>query len=271
MALAQKIAYNVIFNSVAKIISTILALISIGFMTRYLGAGGFGDYATVLAFFGLFGAVADLGLPTLLAREISRKDAPETNIIGNILALRIVSSLIVFLVAIIAVPFLPYAPELRFGIVLAAASFVFSSSSGLLNGIFQKRLAMFQVATADLLAKCLQLGLVIATVSFHWGFGGIISALLAYMIFNAGIVFVLSRRLVPFRLSFDFSFWKKFLRASLPVGMISIVSFAYFKADTIILSMLKGSADVGIYNAAYFRGWTNRQQNFLHINRPFRQ
>ena len=61
----------------------------------------------------------------------------------------------------------------------------------------------------------------------------------------------MSRYLVPFRLSVDIVFWKKFLQLSLPVGMISIVSFAYFKMDTILLSVLQGSSDVGIYNAAY--------------------
>jgi O-antigen/teichoic acid export membrane protein len=251
MPLARRIAYNVVFNSVAKILSTVLALVAIGFITRYLGTEGFGNYATVLAFFGLFGALADLGLASLLTREISRKDAPEETLVGKVFALRIASSSIVFALALIAVPFLPYTPELRFGIIVAAAAFVFASSSGVLNGLFQKRLAMFWVATVELLGKCLQLGLIIAAVSFDWGFGAIIIALLAYMVFNAGILLVISRRFLRFRLSFDIPFWKTFLRASLPIGLISIVSFAYFKMDTILLSVLQGSAEVGIYNAAY--------------------
>lgn len=251
MPLARRIAYNVVFNSVAKILSTVLALVAIGFITRYLGAEGFGNYATVLAFFGLFGALADLGLASLLTREISRKDASEDTLVGKVFALRIASSSIVFALALIAVPFLPYTPELRFGIIVAAAAFVFASSSGVLNGLFQKRLAMFWVATVELLGKCLQLGLIIAAVSFDWGFGAIIIALLAYMVFNAAILLLISRRFLRFRLSFDIPFWKTFLRASLPIGLISIVSFAYFKMDTILLSVLQGSAEVGIYNAAY--------------------
>ena len=251
MPLARRIAYNVVFNSVAKIASTVLALVAIGFITRYLGTEGFGNYATVLAFFGLFAALADFGLSPLLAREISRKDAPEQTIVGNIVALRIVSSSLVLGLALIATPFLPYDRELRLGIIIAAVAFVFASSSGILNGIFQKRLAMFEVATVEFLGKCLQLGIIVAAVSFDWGFGAIILALLAYMVFNAVLLFFLSQRLLPFRLSFDIPFWKNFLRESLPVGIISIVSFAYFKMDTILLSILQGSADVGIYNAAY--------------------
>lgn len=251
MPLARRIAYNVVFNSVAKIISTVLALLSIGFITRYLGKEGFGDYATVLAFFALFSALADLGLAPLLAREISREDAPEANIVGNVVALRLTSSFIVFAGALCAIPFFPYSEGLRTGIIVASAAFLFASSSGVLNGIFQKRLAMFKVAAVELVGKFLQLGIIILAVSLDWGFSAIIGSLLAYMVWNAISVFTLSRLAVPFRLSFDMRFWKEFLRESLPVGIISIVSFAYFKMDTILLSILKGSADVGIYNAAY--------------------
>lgn len=251
MPLARRIAYNVIFNSVAKIISTVLALVAIGFITRYLGTEGFGNYATVLAFFGLFSALADLGLAPLMAREISRKDASEEVIVSNVVTLRMVSSSIIFVGALLTIPFFPYSKDLQSGILLAAGSFFFASFSGVLNGIFQKRLAMFQVATVELAGKCLQLGIIISAVSFDWGFGAIISSLLAYMIFNALVILFLSRRFVSFHLSFDQIFWKNFLRESLPIGMISIVTFAYFKMDTILLSILQGSAEVGLYNAAY--------------------
>ena len=37
MAIARKIAYNVVFVATAKVLSTFLALVGIGFITRYLG------------------------------------------------------------------------------------------------------------------------------------------------------------------------------------------------------------------------------------------
>src|SRR5471030_1070047 len=128
MAIARKIAYNVVFNVITKILSTILALVGIGFITRYLGKEGFGDYSTVLAFFAFFGSVADLGLYTITAREISRQGADEEKILGNAFALRLISSIIVFLVTPVLVFFLPYSHDVKIGILIAAASFVFSST-----------------------------------------------------------------------------------------------------------------------------------------------
>ncbi len=251
MILAQKIAYNVIFNTVAKIASTILALISIGFITRYLGRSGFGDYATVLAFFSFFSAFFDLGLYSVATREISRKNANEKRIIGNVFALRLTSSLIVLIVAPILIIFLPYSNEVKNGILLISVAYIMASSYMVLNGVFQKNLRMDKVATTEFFGKVLQVGFIILAVKNNWGFTAIISSLLINMFFAFAVIVFLSRKYVEFRPIFDIDYWKKFLEMSFPMGASAIVTFLYFKMDTILLSILKGSEAVGIYNMAY--------------------
>lgn len=269
MALARKLAYNVVFNAFAKIGSTFLALVAIGFITRSLGKEGFGDYATVLTFFALFNSLADLGLQTVTAREISRADADEKKIIGNVMALRLSISLLLLAITPVALFFSSYSPELKWGIIIASAAFVFSSVSMVLNGIFQKHLAMDRVATIELIGKVIQISVIILVITHYGGFLwnadrsasqplppeafiGITSSLLAYMAFNALAIFWLSRRYVKFSLHFDRNYWKEFLGHSLPVGVMAIVTFAYFKMDTLLLYSLRhSSAEVGIYNAAY--------------------
>jgi O-antigen/teichoic acid export membrane protein len=252
MPLAGRIAYNVAYNAVAKVLSTILALIILGFLTRYLGKDGFGNYATVLAFFAFFNALGDLGLPTVAAREISRPDADENRIMSSILSLRLLVSLAVVGIAPLINVLFPYADaSMRDGIFLAALAFFFSSFSMTLNGIFQKHLVMDRVATVELAGKLVQLGIVLIAIRFDLGFSVIVSALLGYMLFNALLVFSISRRYFVFTPSFDRAHWRELLQHSLPLGVASIVTFAYFKADTILLSRLTTAADVGIYGAAY--------------------
>jgi O-antigen/teichoic acid export membrane protein len=251
MAIARKIAYNVIFNVITKILSTILALVGIGFITRYLGTNGFGDYSTVIAYFSFFGSVADLGLYSITAREISRPDADEKKILGNAFALRLISSLAVFAIAPILVFFLPYSSDVKMGILIAAASFVFSSTYMVLNGVFQKNLAMDKVATAEVFGKVLQIAIIIFAVQNNLGFTAIILSVLASMMFNFFTVLIFVRKYIHLSLQFDFSYWKKFLKESAPLGISAIVIFIYFKIDTILLSILKTNTEVGIYNAAY--------------------
>ncbi|MDP1833837.1 MAG: flippase [Candidatus Moranbacteria bacterium] len=251
MAVARKIAYNVFVSSVSKVLSTALALVAIGFITRYLGKEGFGNYATVLAFLSFFAAISDLGLYHIATREISREGADEERILGNIFSIRLISSVAVFGISPLVVWFFSYSADVKIGIVIAAASFIFSSGYQILNGVFQKNLAMDRVAVGELAGKAVQVVTIILVVRANLGFNWIISALLLNMMVNFGIIYFLAKKYVRIRLRFDFDYWKSFLKESAPMGIAAIVTFVYFKMDTILLSVLKSSADVGIYNAAY--------------------
>jgi len=251
MVIARKIAYNVLVSSVSKFLSTALALVSIGFITRYLGKEGFGEYATVLAFLSFFASLADLGLYHISTREISRSGADEKMIMGNIFSLRIISALFILIIAPVVVLFFNYPLEVKEGIIIAAASFLFSSGYQVLNGVFQKNLAMDKVAIGELAGKIVQVATVIMAVKLQLGFNWIIASLLFNMAASFLIVFLWSKKYLRFHMRFDFYYWKKFLKESLPIGIGSVIVFVYFKMDTILLSVLKTSADVGIYNAAY--------------------
>ena len=251
MVIARKIAYNVLISSVSKVLSTILALASIGFITRYLGKNGFGDYATVLAFLAFFSAISDLGLYQFSTREISRPGANQDEIMSNAFSMRVVFSLATLLFAGILVFFLPYAPEVRWGIILVAASFIFSSAYQVLNGVFQKHLAMDRVAVSELLGKMAQLLVVIIAVKLSLSFSWIMASLLFNMLLSFALVYFWSKKYIKLSWRFDFTYWKAFLGESYPIGIMAIVVFVYFKMDTILLSMLKSNVEVGIYNVAY--------------------
>lgn len=252
MAVAKKIAYNVALNSSIKVFSTVvLSLFSIRLITGHLGPEGFGMYATVLAFFSLFSAIIDLGLGPVTAREISRENADEQNILGKIVTLRLLTSGTLVILSPILIYFFPYSQELKIGIFFAALATVFSTFSYVLNGIFQKRLIMDKVAFIELGGKLLQVGLVWFFITAQFGFLYIASTVVIALIFNATLAYILSRRYIHFRLSFDPSFWKNFLKESLPLGATAIITFAYFKFDTILLSIWQSQAEVGVYNVAY--------------------
>ncbi|MDX9913468.1 MAG: flippase [Candidatus Moranbacteria bacterium] len=251
MALARKIAYNVAASTIAKICSTVLALVNIGFITRYLGIGGFGDYATVLAFLSFFSAILDLGLYSIATREISRQGANERDIMSNVFSLRLLSSLALFVIAPVLFIFLPYSEDIKRGILIIALSYTFSSSYMVFNGVFQKNLRMDKVTITELLGRIIQVLFIILAVKNNWGFTAIIFSVLLSSIFTFGAIVFLSRKYIKFSLKFDLAYWKKFLKMSMPVGISAFVTFLYFKMDTILLSILKGSEAVGIYNMAY--------------------
>jgi len=252
MALAQKIAYNVVFNSFLKIVTTVaLSLLSIRLITGYLGKEGFGDYTTILAFFAFFAAIVDLGIGTMTAREISREGADEAEILGKVASLRLTSSIFLFLFIPIVLFFFSYPLPVKIGIWIASGAVIFSSFSIFLNGIFQKNVAMDRIALVEFFGKLVQVGCVFLVVSLDLGFLAIVSTLLASLIFNATFSFLLSRKYATFLFQVDKDFWRRFLHNSLPLGGSALITFFYFKMDAILLSIIQGSAAVGVYGVAY--------------------
>ncbi len=252
MVLARKIAYIVVLNSLLKVVSTVvLSLLSIRLMTGYLGQDGFGKYATILAFFAFFTAISDLGLGSVTAREISREGADEGKILGNVVALRLTSSLLLLIVAPLVMFAFDYSRDVEIGILVAALAAAFSTLSFVLNAIFQKNLAMDRIAMVEFLGKLLQVGLIVLIVRQDWGFLPIACTLIVSLSFNSMVALFLSKRYASFELQFDTTYWKEFLRNSLPMGATAIITFTYLKMDTILLSVLQSNAHVGIYNVAY--------------------
>jgi len=53
--------------------------------------------------------------------------------------------------------------------------------------------------------------------------------------------------LVPFRPSFDFTLWRQFLVAGLPIAGAQILGMAMLRGDALLLSLYRPAADVGLY------------------------
>jgi O-antigen/teichoic acid export membrane protein len=249
--LGRRIAYNTIVSVVGRVIATALALIIIGFLARYLGQTGFGQYTTVLAFLYIFTVLADLGLYSICLRDISRPGADESKIASNVFTLRFFVGLFVFAAAPLVALFFPYSFETKLGILVGAAGFWLLSNNQVLMGVFQKYLQIDKVALAELLGRVFQLGLVAFFIWQKMGFLFIVSALVGGALVNFILVFYFVQKYIPIKWRFDFSFWRQLLKQSLPLGVAAILVMIYFKLDTVMLSVMKSQAEVGIYGLAY--------------------
>jgi len=258
MTVARKIAYNTVFSTGARIIAVALSLFSLGIIARYLGNEGFGDYSLILSFLYIFNILADLGLYSLLTREISRPDADEKKIASNIFTIRVVA-LVVFLgLAVAVIWFFPYAPNVKLGIVIASFGYLFLSAAQVLMGIFQKYLRIDRAGIADVIGRIVQVGLVLIFIQLKMGLFAIIMALNISCVVNFFVNWIFAKKYIPFGFAFDFPFWKKMIKEALPIAASIVLTLIYFKFDTILLSFKfvnSSSAnpiiDVGIYNIAY--------------------
>lgn len=261
MSLSKKVARNTAMQVAGKLISVAAALVALGFITRFLGKDGYGEYSTALAFLSFFGVAADMGLCTILARELSDAKHSAQWITSNIFTFRLAADIITFaLVPIIALGF-NYSSVVKQTIAIGSVAFLFISSAMVLEAVFQKELRVDKVAIAEVSGKTLFLALALLAIKYKFDFTGRI--FMGAMAAGNGLLLLLmiifTRKIIKFSLKINWAYWKHILKAAVPMSLAIIFNRIYFKVDTLMLSMssinrrpvFNPAADVGIYNLPY--------------------
>jgi len=78
-----------------------------------------------------------------------------------------------------------------------------------------------------------------------------VTAYLASTVISSICAYVWVVREVPYRPRFSGAEWRRIFTSSIGIGLIQLLNVLYLKADTLILSVMTTSAQVGIYGFAY--------------------
>lgn len=253
MRLSQKIALHTGIQTGGKIISLVIGLFSVGLMSRFLGTDGYGEYNTVITFLSFFSITADLGLYLLLTREISQSPEQQEKIAGNIFTLRVASSFIIVFLAPIVAFFFPYSIQMKSAILWGVFAFIFASLTQVLVGVFQKEFKTQITALGEIVSRAVFLAF-IAGLFFYFKKDNLILLIIGLTVSNFAnffILFIQSQKIIKIRLRFDKKYWYHAMKESLPMAAAIVFNLIYFRIDTIMLSVMKSSHDVGIYGVAY--------------------
>ena len=230
-----------------------LGAVSLAVMTKRLGPTLYGEFVIALAFFSTATLVTDLGVNALTGREIARTPARAREILGHTLGLRVsLSVLVIPIVALIAhFAYAASGSTLFVCVVIASLAIPFDALRSVSLSYFVAGIRNHVGATLAVLQQVLFVG---GVVTVLWLGGGVVWCATIYLASTAisslcAYVWVL--REVPFRPRFGVDPWRGIIAGSIGIGIIQLVNLLYLKADTLILSVMTTSAQVGIYGVAY--------------------
>ncbi|MCH7492082.1 flippase [Patescibacteria group bacterium] len=251
MSYTRKIAHNSIIQIIGKSISTVIGVVVIGMLTRYLGTSGFGQYITIMAFLQFFGVLVDMGLYIILVKKISEPGVDQDLIVSNIFTLRLVSAVIFLGLAPLVVLFFPYPDVVKWGVLITSLSFLGITLNQVMAGVFQKHLRMDKVVIAEVVGRILLVVGTYLVIDADLGLLWVMVMVGVGSLVNFFITFLFSRRFVRIRLKFDMAIWRQVIQESWPIAVSISFNLVYFKADIIILSLFHSESVVGIYGASY--------------------
>ena len=252
MNTVQRIAKNTAVLLAATIISKVLSFFYVMYTTRYLGAEGFGVLSFALAFTGIFGVFADLGLSPLTVREVARDKSLAKKYLNNIGVMKAILVTITFALIAIAINLLGYPEQTIKVVYLISLSVVFNSFTGMFYSIFRAFEKMEYQSLGQILNSILML--VGAVFAINRGFSVIGFASLYFLISVFALVYSFVISIWKFakpKLEVDWSFWRPTIKEALPFGLTGAFITIYLWTDSVMLSLMKGDEVVGWYNAAY--------------------
>jgi len=248
----QRIAKNTGVYGLSQVIASLLGFVLLIYLARYLGEVGFGKYSFALAFTSFFVIVADLGINQLIIREISRDKELARVYLTNVVLIKLLLSIFAIAFIFLIINLMNYPPDTTYVVYLLGIYTILSSFIPAFMSMFQAFERLEYTAIVTLIKEILLVSFIVYILSSGYG---LIEVGYVY-VFTGVIGLVLSFSILLMRIAkpkpvIDLALWRKLIIGGTPFALNALFAVFFFKIDTVMLSVLKGDAVVGIYNAAY--------------------
>jgi len=253
MSLPRKVAWNTLTQATARSVTLALSVLTTVLLTRHLGVSGYGVYVTVTVYLSFFALFFDAGVTTLVVRTLST-DSARIDLFREAVGLRVVLSFPIALVAL-GLAFLFYGGAdghtTRTAIAIGLPLVLSISVSSAVTALLQARLQMDRAAVAEVAGQLAGVGLIVLFVATGRSVYWIVAAAVIGSLVNMAVLLGLVSRTAPVSPLFRPRAWVPLLRQALPLGLALMIAAVYFRADAVLLSVMKGPEAVGIYGVAY--------------------
>jgi O-antigen/teichoic acid export membrane protein len=248
--LGSRALRNTVLILGARVVSRLIALVTVFATASSLRDSRFGDFNTVVAVTALVSPVfLDLGFNVLYQREGARRPSEIERYLQNLMSARVVLAVISLPVLAAALYFLRLGDLLIPGYILM----VVTSYANLLRYTLYALQRLGFEAIAIVLESLILLGLTLVGVLSHQGIQYFLWAYVAMYAFDCVFFSILlhSLKIARFRWRFEPALLRQWFWMGLPFAVTFVLSTLYWKLDVPILKLFKTSAEVGWYSFAY--------------------
>ncbi|HPO08669.1 MAG TPA: flippase [bacterium] len=236
---------------VCKILLLIFAILAADILGR--DSYGYLEYLLEMAL--IFGVLVDFGLEQTVTRDLAKWKDRFRAVAGAILGYRLVASLLVLVAMELTLSVIDLSVRDRvFWLenTLASVYCVIIFHGALTKALLRSQEQLAAEAGINLADRTF---LVVAGIAALW-IGGRISVLLGVYIASALLALglgwrVIFRRIAPCRPQWDLDLAFIWQRTAIPIGLSAACILLLHREDTVMVNILAGDAETGIYKAAY--------------------
>jgi O-antigen/teichoic acid export membrane protein len=219
---------------------------------RTLGDAEFGKFAFALALGTIFETLMDFGLHQVTIRAVARDKSQATALLHHTLGIKLVWTMGALMALVATATILRPEWDVRLACYLLGGSLVLRSYMLTIRGVLQglERFGWDSLVVVADRAILLVFG--IAVLAAGGGLRGLAIAFVA----ARGVALALSAWMTQallggIGLRFDRAIWRELQTTALPLGFFLVVLNLYSYVDGVMLGVMRGDVETGLYTAAY--------------------
>lgn len=250
---------RVIKNSFALISSHIVSkffyFFIIVLLTRLLGVEDFGKLTFALSFVILFSILPDIGISTLAIREVAKNKEDALKYLLNGVVSKLIFSIIAFCLLSAVINVMHSSASVIHVVYILGLWMIIDSFSYFAYSFFRAFEKMEYEAYLNAVEKAILLALVFAAYRLHFELMHVACIFLAVsaakLLLGMYFTSIVIKPVLSMQVVLNIKFCKEMLKESWPFALMAVFGMIYFRIDTVMLEMMKGSYAVGLYNAAH--------------------
>lgn len=249
---SKRIIKNILTLTGSQLISRACGLVLVIALARHLGPVNYGIYSLAFTFYMIFYFFSNLGMDTLLIKDVSRCKTSAKSYLPEMLTVKLISSGLSILLIGILVHLFNYSMVTKLGILTLSIAIVFSSFNDTLKATFNAYELMEYPSLIEVIRSFISLSLIFI---FIWVGKGVLT-ILSIQVFSFLIALMITLLFMKIKL-FSLKNLKPSLKNSktlilnsLPFFSVAALFMLNTRIDIIMISWFKGETGVGIYNTA---------------------
>jgi len=253
MTKISNIAKNTSYLTLALILQKIISFTYFTLLARFLGPVDLGKYYFAISFTTIFAIFIDLGFANVLTREVAKEQNRASRWLGNVLSLKIPLSLLALVAVFIFINLLHYDPLTRTLVYISCISMVLDSFTTTFFSVIR---GFHNLKYESITSVIFQLIVLIGGYTALLLGGGLvpaIGALALASLYNFFYSWIIVQRKIKImvRFFYDQKIIKEILKISWPFAAYAIFQRLYTYLDSVLLSILAGDEQVGLYQVAF--------------------
>ncbi len=246
-----RIAHAFSIQLICRALGMVASVVSVSITARYLGPGRYGQLMVAVAFIGMWTAMTDLGITTVIVRRVTSGRGELERLVRVNSGLSLVYCIPLAVIAAVTGWLIYRDADVRVMLVVLSGRLLMLTMRTRFEPVFLSTVRFSAVAISDVAGRLGTLAMVAWLVTTHadvvwFAVAQLIPPALALAIQGAA-----AARHISLRPVFSAAESVDLLRESLPLMGVAVIGILYWRADGVILSLLNTHAEVGVYGLAY--------------------